>query len=72
MDATKRGNGMVRVEHLVAVAQVAGILCERKRRAPEALAYNGLIQSWPEITRLAREGGPPRAAQAGLFDTDEE
>jgi putative DNA methylase len=43
-------------------------LCERKKRAPEALAYNGLVQSWPEITRLAREGGTPRRAQAGLFD----
>ena len=30
-------------------------LCERKKRATEALAYNGLVQSWPEITRLARE-----------------
>ena len=32
-------------------------LCERKKRAAEALAYNGLVQSWPEITRLARELG---------------
>ena len=32
-------------------------LCERKKRAQEALSYNGLVQSWPEITRLAREGG---------------
>ena len=32
-------------------------LCERKKWAHEALAYNGLVQSWPEITRLAREGG---------------
>ena len=31
------------------------IVCERKKRAAEALAYNGLVQSWPEITRLARE-----------------
>jgi putative DNA methylase len=30
-------------------------LCERKKRATEAMAYNGLVQSWPEITRLARE-----------------
>ncbi|RME69045.1 MAG: hypothetical protein D6781_09515, partial [Verrucomicrobia bacterium] len=30
-------------------------LCERKKRAAEALAYNGLVQSWPELTRLARE-----------------
>ena len=30
-------------------------LCERKKRAEDAMAYNGLVQSWPEITRLARE-----------------
>ena len=34
-------------------------LCERKKRAAEALAYNALVQSWPEITRLAREGAKP-------------
>jgi len=33
--------------------------------------YNGLVQSWPEITRLAREGGKPQKAQTGLFDEDE-
>ena len=30
-------------------------ICERKKRAPEALSYNALVQSWPEISRLARE-----------------
>ena len=36
------------------------VLCERKQRAVEALAYNALIQSWPEIQRLAAEAvGPP-------------
>ena len=30
-------------------------LCERKKRAAEALSYNALVQSWPEITRLAME-----------------
>ena len=30
-------------------------VCERKKRAPEALAYNGLVQSWPEIVRLAAQ-----------------
>src|SRR5690625_1820106 len=29
-------------------------LCERKKRAQEALSYNGLVQSWPEIARLAQ------------------
>src|SRR6202040_3448861 len=44
-------------------------LCERKKRAPEALAYNGLVLSWPEITRLAREGGKPqpRPEQTTMF-----
>ena len=28
-------------------------LCERKKRAQEALAYNALVQSWPELARLA-------------------
>ncbi|MCZ2114540.1 MAG: DUF1156 domain-containing protein [Anaerolineae bacterium] len=30
-------------------------ICERKKRAQEAMAYNALVQSWPEINRLARE-----------------
>ncbi|MFZ3325783.1 MAG: hypothetical protein WA231_07755 [Methylocella sp.] len=42
-------------------------ICERKKRAAEALSYNGLVQSWPEITRLAREGGIAQPAQAQLF-----
>lgn len=42
-------------------------ISERKKRAPEALAYNGLVQSWPEITRLAREGSKSQPDQAGLF-----
>ena len=29
-------------------------ICERKKRAPLALWYNGLVQSWPEIVRLAQ------------------
>ena len=45
-------------------------ICERKKRAVEALAYNGLVQSWPEIMRLAREGGMPRSAQGDLFGQD--
>ncbi len=28
-------------------------ISERKRRAADALAYNGLVQSWPEIMRMA-------------------
>ena len=47
-------------------------LCERKKRAQEALSYNGLVQSWPEITRLAREGRKPVTEQAGLFQGTQE
>jgi putative DNA methylase len=47
-------------------------MCERKKRAAEALSYNGLVQSWPEITRLARETVPPPAEQAAMFQKIEE
>ena len=48
-------------------------LCERKKRAADALAYNGLVQSWPEIVRLAREGpAQVEPAELGLFDKEEE
>ncbi len=41
---------------------------ERKKRALEALAYNGLVQSWPEITRIAREAGIGTVEQPELFE----
>jgi len=41
--------------------------CERRKRSAEGLAYNGLVLSWPEITRLAREGGKARPKQAQMF-----
>jgi putative DNA methylase len=43
-------------------------VCERKKRAQEALSYNGLVQSWPEITRLARAG--TQASQPQLFSEE--
>jgi putative DNA methylase len=42
-------------------------LCERKKRATEALRYNGLVQSWPEITRLARETPQVTPVQTALL-----
>jgi putative DNA methylase len=42
-------------------------ICERKKRATEALSYNGLVQSWPEIMRLAREARPASHAQSEMF-----
>jgi putative DNA methylase len=41
---------------------------ERKKRAQEALAYNGLVQSWPEIMRLARQGVTSKQSQTEMFD----
>lgn len=41
-------------------------LCERKKRAAEALAYNALVQSWPEIVRLAADH--PVAATGEIAD----
>ncbi|PWC91933.1 DUF1156 domain-containing protein [Azospirillum sp. TSO5] len=42
-------------------------LCERKKRAAEAMSYNGLVQSWPEILRLSRDIRPDVPAQGMLI-----
>jgi putative DNA methylase len=44
-------------------------ICERKKRAQEALSYNALVQSWPEIMRLAQDTSNRKAedTQATLF-----
>jgi len=48
-------------------------ICERKKRAREALAYNALVQSWPEIVRLAQERvGRRPEVQSGIFDEQEQ
>lgn len=79
LDADGEGAAAGLVATLGSTAEVARelayrlyTLCERKKRATEALSYNALVQSWPEIARLAREGGKPRTEQGGLFaDTEE-
>jgi putative DNA methylase len=43
-------------------------ICERKKRAAEALSYNGLVQSWPEIVRLSREGKKAELKEGELFE----
>ncbi|MEX2662438.1 MAG: hypothetical protein WD227_10925, partial [Vicinamibacterales bacterium] len=35
-------------------------ICERQKRAEDALRYNALVQSWPEIVRLAGERAEPQ------------
>jgi putative DNA methylase len=46
-------------------------ICERKKRAQEALSYNAIVQSMPEITRLARETAKlPKRQQQSLFDQE--
>ena len=42
--------------------------CERKKRANEALAYNALVQSWPEIIRLSKEETKLPEGQTQLFE----
>ncbi len=38
-------------------------VCERKGRAADAMAYNALVQSWPEISRLAQEAASQMPSQ---------
>lgn len=44
-------------------------VCERKKWADEALAYNGLVIAWPELTKLAMSAptGSERGTQGQLF-----
>jgi putative DNA methylase len=37
------------------------VICERKKWAKEALAYNALVVAWPEISRLAAAAPAPSA-----------
>jgi putative DNA methylase len=45
-------------------------ICERKKRAAEALSYNGLVQSWPEILRLAGKQTETKTQQAQMFSQE--
>ncbi len=74
LEAGGEGAAATLVAKLGAKAEIARelayrlyMLCERKKRADEALSYNGLVQSWPEITRLASEGRklPPIQTELG-------
>jgi putative DNA methylase len=47
-------------------------LCERKKRAAEALSYNGLVQSFPELGRLAKEPGRKAPTQATMLTAEDE
>jgi putative DNA methylase len=47
-------------------------LCERKKRAAEALSYNGLVQSFPELERLAKEPGQKAPEQATMLVEDKQ
>jgi len=72
IDALLNGNGEVGAGHVLRQASAQGegardlayrlyTICERKGWAQEALAYNSLVTSWSEISRLAY-----READGGL------
>ena len=45
-------------------------MCERKRRAADAMPYNALVQSWPEIVRLAQLRPKVASSAADLFSQE--
>ncbi|MBK9173228.1 MAG: DUF1156 domain-containing protein [Chloracidobacterium sp.] len=47
-------------------------MCERKKRAAEALSYNGLVQSWPEIMRLAQQQTSSTGGTVQTFEFTEQ
>ena len=47
------------------------LVCERRSRAADARMYNSLVQSWPEIARLAQNALPLTTAQGEMFGARE-
>jgi putative DNA methylase len=45
-------------------------LCERKKRPTDAMPYNALIQSWPEIIRLAQQSPQASSSAEDLFSQE--
>jgi putative DNA methylase len=45
-------------------------LCERKKRAIDAMPYNALVQSWPEIVRLAQQSPQSAGPASDLFSQE--
>jgi len=43
-------------------------ICDRKKWAQEALAYNSLVVAWPELVKLAGRQRPGAQTQEELFD----
>ena len=42
-------------------------MCDRKKWAQEALAYNSLVIAWPEISKLAHSAPAPQQSQKEMF-----
>lgn len=59
--------GAGRSEDARALAYRLYSICERKKWAQEALAYNGLVVAWPEIISLAGETGTKEVVQEDAF-----
>ena len=43
-------------------------ICDQKNRSQEALGYNALVQSWPEVARLAQQVVRPTQGRMGFPD----
>ncbi|MBW2310286.1 MAG: DUF1156 domain-containing protein [Deltaproteobacteria bacterium] len=43
-------------------------ICDRKKWAQEALAYNSLVVAWPELVKLAGRGESKRQRQTEMFN----
>ena len=62
--------GAGRSEDARALAYRLYSICERKKWAQEALAYNSLVVAWPEILKLAREIKSDTMVQDDIFKQD--
>ncbi|MFI2473088.1 DUF1156 domain-containing protein [Nocardia xishanensis] len=66
-----RGDGGVNLDIVRELAHLLFRIAEDKRWTKDALSFNTLVTSWPEILRLARTPGRPAPAQA-TFDFEDD
>jgi len=69
--ATLVGKLGARAETARELAYRLFVVSERNKRPVDALSYNSLVRSWPEITRLVREESIPEIEQSSMFSEDE-
>lgn len=70
-DALSRDDGAVDADLVKELAHLLFRIAEGDGRTKDALSFNGLVTSWPDILDVARQATARSAVQQGAFDFNE-